>query len=465
MADIQVSLDAIAQNVRDETGVPGLALCVVKGADRWFSASGRLRADTQASKARQARFDVSCLMKFFLSVTALKLQATGAMDLGADLADHLPDLGLSRGIRLLHLMSHSSGYHGVDITDMAVRWNSRWEGFAAGFRDKSQLFAPGSVFNYEHSEHVILGEVLGRLCHTAPSALVHEILLAPAGVRLKDKAGDDQAVSPHVFSPQRGGYVPTKLPPFGPFWEASLPALTITLDDAATAIAAALADGTIARQLLTPAIGLPEMARSEIRAEQPPRQFTAACGLYHFGIPGQGRVLGHNGSMFGQTLGFRADPLSGTMAVAGVNAYSAHARDTALRRALELVADAGEHCPTIHDATPLRHTPEQIFGDLAPPELPGRYVGSYLGEVTVECDGPDLLITAGPAGNRQSRFRIAADVGGHTIQSRMPVAMRFQRQADGGAVLFLGVHAYKSQQSAPETASTSENEALHGVGF
>jgi CubicO group peptidase (beta-lactamase class C family) len=465
MADIQAAMDAIAQNVRDETGVPGLALCLRKGADRWFSACGRLRADTRTPIARQARFEVSCLMKFFLSVTALKLQATGAMDLGTDVADHLPELGASRHIRLLHLMSHSSGYHGVDITDMAVRWNSRWESFVTGFHDRAQLFAPGAVFNYEHSEHVILGEVLGRLFHLAPSALAHEILLAPAGVRLRDRAGDDQAVSPHVFSPQRGGYVPTKLPPFGPFWEASLPALTITLDDAATAVAAALADGKIARQLLTPAIGLPEMASSELRAEQPPRQFTAACGLYHFGMPGHGGVLGHNGSMFGQTVGFRADPLSGAVAVAGVNAYSAHARDTALRRALELVTDAGEHCPAIRDTAPLRHSREQIFGDLGPAELPGRYIGSYLGEVTVECDGPHLLVIAGPAGNRQSRFRIAADGDGYMIQSRMPVALRFQRQTHGGAVLFLGVHAYKSQQSAPETAATFDNEARHGIGF
>jgi hypothetical protein len=164
-------------------------------------------------------------------------------------------------------------------------------------------------------------------------------------------------------------------------------------------------------------------------------------------------------------VGFRADPLSGAVAVAGVNAYSAHARDTALRRALELVADAGEQCPAIQDTTPLRHSPERIFGDLTPPELPGRYVGSYLGEVTVGCDGPDLLVTAGPTGSRQSQFRIAVGAEGYTIQSRMPVAVRFQRVPNGGAVLFLGVHAYKSQQGAPETAATFDSEARHGIGF
>lgn len=459
MPNLQNAIDAIAQSVHEETGVPGLAICVAQGSHRWFSASGTARAGTETPIARTARFDVSCLMKFFLSVTTLKLQAMGGLDIKTEVANCLPELGAPRGIRLVHLMSHASGYHGLDITDMTVRWNSRWESFATRFRNARQLFAPGTVFNYEHSEHVILGEALRRMFDMAPSALVHDILLSPAGVQLIDAAADDPGIFPHAFAPQRGGYMLTKLPPFGPFWEASLPALTITLDDAVSSVEAALADDAIATSLHKAVVSLPEMARSEIRAEQAPRQFSAACGLYH------GRILGHNGSMFGQTMGFRADSKSGIIAVVGVNAYSAHARDTTLRRVLNLLAHAGETSAAVQGATPLRHLHEQVFGDLTPAEIPGRYVGSYLGEVTVACDGADFLVTVGPEGNRQSRFRIAADGDRYTIQSKMPVAMRFQRAIDGSAILFLGVHAYRSRSSAPEAISTFDNEARHGIGF
>jgi len=431
---IQARLEAIVEEVRLQTGVPGLALCLERDGERWFAASGTARAGTDIPVARKARFDVSCLMKFLLSATALKLAARGEIDLQADAASILPELGAPRGIRLIHLMSHASGYHGVDITDMTVRWGSKWETFAARFRDAPQLFAPGSTFNYEHSEHVILGEALRRVLGSGPSELVHENLLTPLGLELQDATAGETAVSPHAFSAQRGAYLPTRLPPFGPFWEASLPALTISLDEVVSAAQAAFADGPIATALRKPLVSLPQMARSESRAEKPPRQFSAACGLYDDGL------AGHNGSMFGQTVGFRIDPRSGAVVAAGVNAYSAHARDTALRRALDLLENKEPHSTE----QPLWYARDEIFGGLSPEACEARYVGSYLGEVTVAREGADLRVAVGPDGNRQSAFKIVSQDGRYAIRSRMPVALRFQPAPDASASLFLGVHAYKS---------------------
>jgi len=437
----QARLEAIVKQVRLQTGVPGLALCLELNGERRFAASGSARAGTDMPITREARFDVSCLMKFFLSTTALKLAARGEIDLQADIASMLPELGPPRGIRLIHLMSHASGCHGVDITDMTVRWGSRWEAFAARFRGAPQLFAPGSTFNYEHSEHVILGEALRRMLGSGPSELVHAELLAPAGITLQDAAAGETGILPHAFSAQRGAYAPTKLPPFGPFWEASLPALTISLDEVVSAAQAALADGAIATALRKPLIALPKMARSENRAEKPPRQFSAACGLYDDGL------AGHNGSMFGQTVGFRIDPHSGAVVATGVNAYSAHARDTVLRRALDRLEDEEPQSP----AQPLRYARDEIFGGLSPQACEGRYIGSYLGEITVAREGADLRVAVGPDGNRQSVFKIVSQDGGYAIQSRMPVALRFQPAPDGAAALFLGVHAYKAVGRKPRT--------------
>jgi len=451
MIEVQSRIDAMLEAVCRETGVPGLALCVEQNGHRWFSASGTARMGTDMPIARQARFDVSCLMKFFLSVTALKLKAQDRLDLQADIATLLPELGSQRGIRLAHLMSHTSGYQGLDITDMGIRWNSKWDGFAARFRQTPQHFVPGTTFNYEHSEHVILGEALRRRLNAGPAALVHDMLLSPAAVRLMDTATGDTGISAHAFSPQRRAYTPTKLPPFGPFWEASLPAMTITLDEVISAIGAALADGEIAQDVHAPLIALPSMARSESRAERPPQRFSAACGVY------DGGILGHNGSMFGQTVGFRVDPRTGVVAAAGVNAYSAHARDSALRQVLALLADEPP-AASADSRQALRHAREDIFAGLE--DVAGRYLGSYLGEVTVARDGAGWIVTVGPPGNRQSSFKITTDGDRYAIESRMPVALRFEKTTDGGAVLFLGVHAYK--RVAAEAQSNTEEQVTYG---
>lgn len=447
MRETQIKIDAILGEVRRETGVPGLALCIERAGSRWFSASGTAKAGTDEPLTRQARFDVSCLMKFFLSVTALKLAEKKRLDLQEDVTTFLPELGDRRGINLMHFMSHASGYHGVDITDMNVRWASKWQAFASRFRNTAQLFLPGTTFNYEHTEHVILGEVLRAAFEKAPSQLIHEVLLSSARVQLQDAAAGNAGISAHGFSAQRGEYLPTKLPPFGPFWEASLPAMTITLDEILSSVQLALTDSAISSGLCEPRISLPKMARSEARAELPPQQFSAACGLY------EGAVLGHNGSMFGQTVGFRFDSINGTLVAVGVNAYSAHARDTALRRALSLFVDREEQRSTSRDQ-PSLHSREDVFGDLAPHDTVGHYVGSYLGEVAIERDGADLRVTVGPSGKRQSSFKIIAQDGHYAIASRMPVAMRFQK-TQGAPTLFLGVHAYRAS-TAPNSDRRTE---------
>jgi hypothetical protein len=46
--------------------------------------------------------------------------------------------------------------------------------------------------------------------------------------------------------------------------------------------------------------------------------------------------------------------------------------------------------------------------------------------------------SVGPAGNRQSGFRIVAEGDRFAIQSRVPVSPRFQKAPDGKAMLYLG---------------------------
>jgi len=434
----QEQIQQLADEIRNESGVPGLALSLARNGQQAFVASGVARVNAERSIGADARFDLSCLMKFFLSVTALKLAAQGRLDLQADISSLLPELGPARGIQLVNLMSHTGGYHGLDITDMTVRWNSKWDSFAARFRERSQLFPPGMTFNYEHSEHVVLGEALRRLFGQSPSRLVTDTLLAPIGVAPQDASASDATVSSHAYSVQKGAYIPARLPPFGPFWEASLPAMTITLDEIIAVAGAAFADRDIAAGLRAAVAGLPEMARSEPRAERPPRHFSAACGIYEDGL------LGHNGSMAGQTIGFRSDPQTGAIAVAAVNAYSPHARDGLLRRALDFAAGRNARPSQQRRGEPLVYPGEFLFDGVAPQALTGRYIGSYLGEVRIDASGDGLDVTVGPAGNRQNVFKIARIAAGYAIQSKMPVAMRFTKAADGTPVLYLGVHAYKA---------------------
>jgi len=95
--------------------------------------------------------------------------------------------------------------------------------FAARFREAPQLFPPGSTFNYEHSEHVILGEALRRIFAKDRRSWRMRHYCHPPGCGCMMAVGQDTGISSHAYSPRAESYVATKLPPFGPFWRRPCP--------------------------------------------------------------------------------------------------------------------------------------------------------------------------------------------------------------------------------------------------
>src|SRR5690606_7121332 len=129
------------------------------------------------------RFQLGCIMKLLLAATTLELACGGSLDLDAPLAEYLPELRSARrrdAILLRHLLSHTGGYQGTDILDAASRALT-WERFVAYLHSAPQVFRSGTVFNYEHSEAVVLERILERATGEESVALVRRIVLEPLG--------------------------------------------------------------------------------------------------------------------------------------------------------------------------------------------------------------------------------------------------------------------------------------------
>jgi acyl-CoA synthetase (AMP-forming)/AMP-acid ligase II len=439
-------LTSLLHRLQEQTKVPGIGVAACSGDAAVFAAAGTATGDLGTKLSAASRFEMSCLMKFFVSLVTLDLAAKGQIDLDGTLGSYLPefkgDAKASR-IKLRHLLSHTSGYRGLDITNAQVRWGLSWEKFTDFFRATTQSFEPGTTFNYEHSEHVILGEVLSRVTRRSARQLVKATLFDPLRVKpgrnATDKTEGAPYVANHVMAPASTSFTPVAMPPFGPFWDASLPDWTITLSDVVR-IGRALIQGTFAPQvlawLLQPAITLPRGVRSDGRAEAIPVSFGLGCAHYGDG------TIGHNGSMLGQTCGLRIDIKTGMIAAAGVNAWSPFVRDTVLQAAIAPNKPASSGA-TAAPSRPLEFPIADLTGGISPDQLTGTYAGSYLGEVTVTREHENLRFDVGPAGSRQRSFRVKQTRGGMaTIESSAPVSVIFFRNG-GAPALMLGVHSYR----------------------
>ena len=125
------------------------------------------------------------------------------------LATYLPELrdsAYGQTVLCEHLLSHTSGYRGTSIFDSRMRAFS-WDGLVAYLKSAPQLFAPGTVFSYEHTESVLLVKSSG----------------ASAAQRVRwtrTAAFDGMSAGRHVFDERTGRFVALDAAePIPPFWQ------------------------------------------------------------------------------------------------------------------------------------------------------------------------------------------------------------------------------------------------------
>ena len=179
------AFDDYARAFFDRHDVPGAAVSVV-------GPSGEVHTACFGSRDREAGlpvtphtvFGLASLSKSFTALTALALQARGAIDIDRPVTHYLPDFGYPGlgDVRVTHLLSHSSGLPPLRALDYAIRpsqvgdpaaaYSTRdYEG-APSVDDYGQLLeylrrgerpalaGPGTVMSYSNEGVALVGAVI-----------------------------------------------------------------------------------------------------------------------------------------------------------------------------------------------------------------------------------------------------------------------------------------------------------------
>lgn len=442
------------QEIATATGVPGIAVSAsVRGA-RVSAQAGRACLERGTKLSESSRFELSCLMKFLISSFTMQKMARGNISLDAELGSYIPELGLEGGqegpITVGDLMSHSSGLRGLDVSQGRTKWAFSWEHLVQHIRASVPSFPPGCVFNYEHSEHILLAEMLKRHFDAELDELLEAEIFGPLGIERSkpatDRKSDDRYVGQHAFAASSGRYVPSPMPPFGSFWKYSLPDSTLSLGDvllAAEWVMHSAAGSGLMEHLTRPVVEIPSQVKSAPTAEDIPRSFGHICGQYG---PG---VVGHNGSSFGQTIALRMVPEASVAVVIGINAWAPSARDLTAEFVLSLLRGTQRSACGARESQSIRFGIGDLVGLFNPKDLAGTYVGSYGTQVVVEERNGNLTLLVGAGRSEAHRILVNRAQGDeYEITSRRPVSCAFAAHpVDGTPVCFLGVHSYRMHQA------------------
>ncbi|HUL82921.1 MAG TPA: serine hydrolase domain-containing protein [Gammaproteobacteria bacterium] len=409
-ASLQARLDALAARTHEETQVPGIVLGVSVDERRTYASAGTRVVGEQRPLTLACRYELGCAGKLPLAMAAHDLARRGRLDLTDPIAEYLPELrGSQHGdsVRCEHLLSHTSGYRGTSMFDDATRALT-WDALVRHLHRTPRLFAPGSVFSYEHTESVLLGEILRRVGRPVERA---------ADALTADGAGK------HRFDEHSGRFVAVADgDPLPPFWSAAFSPRRVTIDDLLSLGEAAMSVAELQRSV----VRLPPTAGGPLRELLP-----IAYGLGSAEL--RGGYRGNTGVAFGQCVGLRFAADRKICVAVALNAMVPYLRDFVLTA---LCAEIGGRAER-HDVEPL---PFELR------DLTGQYIGPGTAAVDVRFADQRLICRLGHEdrpGGLLVDF-VLDDDGRPVLRSPIPhLSLGFFAEPSEGAMgLLLGLSAY-----------------------
>lgn len=181
---------AIVRRSVDEQGFNGVVLAGRGRTIMALEAAGLADAEAARPMTATTRFEVGSVSKWIASIVVLRLVDQGKLSLDAPISTWLPDYRSDNGkvLTLRRLMSHSSGLpNQIDAArkaDPAIKAVELDQMDAVRRYASGDLaFAPGSAWDYSHSNWILVKAVAERASGRTYVQLVRDEIVRPLGLK------------------------------------------------------------------------------------------------------------------------------------------------------------------------------------------------------------------------------------------------------------------------------------------
>ena len=444
MEALQGHIQTLVTKIRKDTGIPGICLALNAGGWQITAGAGTPAIDSPAEINEDTHFQAGCISKLLTALVVAELFEAGKCGPDDPIEKYLEELrGTEPGgdLAIWHLLSHTSGYRGLNISDPGAAYYYSWSKYVEFLKTTPRLFRPGAVFSYEHAEYAILAEIVRRITGADILDLYREMIFQPLDITVgavkAGERGDEVYAADHLFNRDTMKFEKVRAVPFCDFWNGSLSGITMTMRDmlrvASMICGISAAPSAISEKAIKfthkQVVKLPRTYGSA-RHEQIPGSFGAGCAFY------RGRLLGHNGSARGQACGLRFDPHNNIAMVIGINAWQPFFRDSIINGIFGMLR-----------GQPIPQFPEEPF-EPSLDDLAGIYTGPQDCAVVVACEGEQLTCTLHDRDSLAVRIMLRRDDKGilRVFSDTRHYSLGFFREPDSGAYsLMLGMLAFRKQ--------------------
>jgi D-alanyl-D-alanine carboxypeptidase len=212
--DTAAKVDAIAQKVLADSGVPSASIGIVQdGRIVYTRAFGLARVSPPLPADASMAYPVGSISKQFTASAILILQQQGKLSLQDPVSKFFPELTRARDVKILNLLTHTSGYQDYAPQDYTIpAWKLPGDPLKVvhDFAGKPLDFEPGTQWQYSNTNFVIAALIVQKVSGVPFAKFLRDNVLDPAHLEHVLNLNTDQSKL------QVTGYMRNALAPIRP---------------------------------------------------------------------------------------------------------------------------------------------------------------------------------------------------------------------------------------------------------
>ncbi len=313
------------------------------------------------------------------------------------------------------------------------------------FSASPQLFLPGTVFNYNDSDHVLVSQILTRTMECSTLRLLNEQIFSQLGIPV--------SAQPALCEPDNVAAAALSLAHMRMSTQSLIALSRAIMGRCRRDNGERILDG--ATLLMRQVIAIPSLPRRHTKQyvwhHETPVSFGLGCAAYadgSFGHPG-------SSSSSDQCCAIRFNPARGVAVAVGMDARATRVRDGLVTTILRLLLDdhAGPDAPLVPTCSDCEPGAPWSFG---PGELEGSYIGARDDLQITVSETPDgvLLTMINPVTAVRRLFPFKWDdlrcplPAGSADAAHLPLSF-FRDPGSGTPCVMYGWRAFKRNKGAP----------------
>ncbi len=203
IADYAAAMDAFCK----ERGFNGAILVAERGKVLFSGGYGFADFEAGFPNTTETPFRIASITKPFTALCVLQLRERGLLDLDDPVSKYLPEYPGGEAIKLIHLLSHTSGIPEYATVAFLGRADRPYTGdeLLRHFRDKGLRFPPGTKFEYSNSNYIALGLIIERVSSLPYGDFVAKNVFEPVGMTASRYGGGPGLATGYLRLAEGGG--------------------------------------------------------------------------------------------------------------------------------------------------------------------------------------------------------------------------------------------------------------------